>query len=86
MAALFCPLVAGVNVTKMVQLAFAPNVVPHVVVCAKSAGSKPPKKGVLMTNDVEPSFMTVTFFATLGVPMTSLENDSRVGESMTNVC
>jgi hypothetical protein len=77
------PVVVGLNVTEIVQLALLPaSVVPHGVVPPATAAKSPlaaNESGVLAV----PVFFTVTTFAALVVPTVCAENASVVGETVT---
>lgn len=76
------PTVVGLNVTDIVQLLVAANVVPHGVVPLPTDAKSPV---VVMASDVlaEPVFFTVTVLPALVVPTVCAANVSLVGVTVT---
>jgi hypothetical protein len=72
------PVVVGVNVTLIVQLAPGASVAPQALVCEKS----PDAAIVIAFKLALPLFLSVTVFAALVVPLTWLANASAVGLSV----
>lgn len=77
------PVVAGVNVTLIVQLAPTATLLPQVLLCAKSPGSDPVKLKLVIVSVEVPLLVRVTFFAALVVPCFCFPKESEVGESLT---
>jgi hypothetical protein len=66
--ALRVPVVVGLKVTLIVQLALAANELPHVCVSPKSPASAPEIAILVIVIAVVPTFLRVTVFAALVVP------------------
>ena len=72
--ALLEPVVVGVNVAVMVQLAPAARLLPQVLASLKSCGSVPPNKILLMVKVAVPVFVMVTVWGALVTPTFSFPN------------
>jgi hypothetical protein len=66
--ALLVPVLVGVNVTLMLQLAPGPTLEPQLLVCAKSAGFAPPTMILVILKLAVPLFVSVTVCAALPLP------------------
>ena len=75
------PAAVGVNVTEMVQLAFAAKLPAHVLLKPKSPGSAPAIATPLKVNVEVVSFVTVTTCAALVVPSETVPKFKLVGDT-----
>jgi hypothetical protein len=66
--ALRVPVVAGLKVTLIVQLALAANELPQLLVCAKSPAAVPVIVKLVIVIAVVPTFLSVTVLAALVLP------------------
>jgi hypothetical protein len=81
-AAVKTPEAAGLNVTLMVQLAFAATLEPQLLLCAKSAASAPVSAMLEMLREALPVLLRVTDFAALVEPTVSLPKLRLVAERL----
>lgn len=78
------PTAVGLNVTLIVQLALAARLPPQVLLGeAKSPASAPVNVMLLIFSVAVPVFLSVTVFAALVTPTTTLPNAKDVGVSVT---
>ena len=76
------PVVAGLKVTVMVQLALAATLLPHVLVWLKELGSVPLMLMATLSSGPVPVFLSVMAFVALEVPVSVLEKASELGLSV----
>ena len=75
------PLAVGLKVTLMLQVVPAANELPQVWVCQKSPALAPVMVIPLIVKLVVPTLVSVTVFAGLVVPMTTVPKFKLVGNS-----
>jgi hypothetical protein len=80
------PVAEGLNDTEIEQLPLGATGDPQVLVLTKSARCSPVTVIVEICNVPLPVFLTDTVFASLVTPVTVLENDTLVGESVSAGC
>jgi hypothetical protein len=80
-SALRAPVAVGLNVTLIVQLALAASELPHVLVCAKSPGSRPASVMLVIVIAVVPTFFRVAVMTELVVPTVTFPKLRLVGVS-----